>query len=174
MRIGVIGYSGDIKSEKILSLKSLSYELGSLIAQRGHILFSGGRDGIMYYVSKGCTDSEGISVGVLPYNNVDEGNEYLTIPLTTGLSMDMRSNIMLSSVDGVIMIGGEIGTLYELIISYSYKKPTVIINHTGGWADRIQSVLYDHHYLDTRKLVKIMVMDDYVEALDYLEKICNL
>ncbi len=169
MRVGVIGYSGEIESNKILKLKDISYELGREIAARGHSLISGGRDGIMYYVSKGCIEKGGLSVGVLPYETADEGNEFLTFPLTTGLSMDMRSNIMINSSDAVIMLGGEIGTLYELILAYIHKKIIAIINSTGGWADRIQSVLYDGKYLDTRKLTEIRSFDNTLNALDYIE-----
>jgi uncharacterized protein (TIGR00725 family) len=170
MRIGVIGYSGDINSEKILLLKDIAYNLGKEIALRKHILVSGGRDGIMHYVSKGCQESDGISIGVLPYKDLSGSNDYLTFPLTTGLSMDMRSNVMVAGVDGVIMLGGESGTLYELIISYIYQKPTVIIDQTGGWADRIQSVLYEGKYLDTRKLTEIKIENNYKKALDYIEE----
>jgi hypothetical protein len=169
MRIGVIGYSGDIKSDKILRLKDISYELGKEIARRGHSLISGGRDGIMHYVSKGCAENGGLSVGVLPYENTNEGNEFLTLPITTGLSMDMRSNIMINSSDAVIMLGGEIGTLYELILAYIHKKIVAIISSTGGWADRIQSVLYDGRYLDTRKLTEIKSFDNILNALNYIE-----
>ncbi len=169
MRIGVIGYSGDINSEKILKLKDISYNLGKEIALNGHTLFSGGRDGIMHYVSKGCKDHNGLSVGILPFKDLEDSNPYLDVPVTTGLSMDTRSNVMLASVDGVVMIGGEIGTLYELILSYIYAKPTVILDKTGGWADRIQKVLYDKKYLDTRHIVEIVVKNDPKEALKYLE-----
>jgi hypothetical protein len=170
MRVGVIGYSGDIKSDKIMRLKDISFSLGKEIALRNHILISGGRDGIMHYVSKGCQENGGISVGVLPYDTLDESNKFLTVPITTGLSMDMRSNIMINSSDVVIMIGGEIGTLYELVLAYIHKKSIVILSGTGGWADRIRSVLYDGKYLDTRKLTEIKIFESIKTALDYIEK----
>ena len=61
--------------------------------------------------------------------------------------------------DAVVMIGGGCGTLNELTISYAEARPVVILRGSGGWADRIEGVLYDGHYLDERHTVKIDFAD---------------
>jgi uncharacterized protein (TIGR00725 family) len=64
------------------------------------------------------------------------------------------------------MIGGGCGTLNELTISYAEGRPVVILRGSGGWADRIEPVLYDGHYLDDRKTVSIDFADTPAEVVD--------
>ena len=60
----------------------------------------------------------------------------------------LRSLILTKSADVVISIGGQAGTLLEIISSYSYGHPFILMGGTGGWTDRIVSVLIDGKYLD--------------------------
>lgn len=151
IRIGVIGQSGPISKE----LYQLAYEVGKEIGKQGAILFSGGRDGVMEAVSRGAKTGGAITVGILPGDSISEGNEYLDVPITTGLSFDYRSNILIHSSDVIIMLGGGNGTLGELSMSYLNRKPAVVLENSGGWAERIREFVYDGHYLDRRANIRI-------------------
>ncbi|WP_425801378.1 TIGR00725 family protein [Desulfitobacterium sp. Sab5] len=162
IRIGVIGQSGEIPQE----MRDLAVELGKEIAQRGCVLFSGGTSGIMEYASKGAKEANGLVVGILPGDTREQGNSYIDIPITTGLSFDYRSLILVHSSDVLIMIGGGNGTLGELSAAYLNRKPVVVLEPSGGWAGKIRTVAYEEAYLDERRSIKIDYAQTVQEALN--------
>lgn len=162
IRIGVIGQSGVISAE----VYALAEEVGREIASRGAILLTGGTNGVMEAVSKGAKEAKGLVVGILPGESYGVANGYIDIPITTGLSFDYRSLILVHSSDAIIMIGGENGTLGELSAAYLNCKPIVVIEPSGGWAARVRTVAYDGTYLDTRRTVKLDFAHTAKEALD--------
>lgn len=162
IRIGVIGQSGEIPS----TTRELAEEIGREIASRGAILLTGGTSGVMEAVSKGAKEAKGLVVGILPGDTVDNSNDYMDIPITTGLSYDYRSLILVHSSDAIIMIAGANGTLGELSAAYLNRKPVVIIETSGGWAAKIRGMAYDGTYLDERKWVKLDYADTAKEAVD--------
>jgi uncharacterized protein (TIGR00725 family) len=162
LRIGVIGQSGDITGE----VYSLAEEVGREIARRGAILLTGGTTGVMEAVSKGAKEAQGLVVGILPGDHLDAANDYVDIPITTGLSFDYRSLILVHSSDAIIMIGGGNGTLGELSTAYLNCKPIVVIEPSGGWAARVRTIAYDGTYLDNRRSVKLDFAHSAKDALD--------
>lgn len=162
IRIGVIGQSGEIPEAAC----KLAEEVGREIAARGAILLTGGTSGVMEAVSRGAKEANGMVVGILPGDKAEEANDYIDIPITTGLSYDYRSLILVHSSDAIIMIAGANGTLGELSAAYLNRKPVVVIEASGGWAAKIRSMAYDGMYLDERKWVKLDYADTAEEALD--------
>ncbi len=162
IRIGVIGQSGEIPP----ATRILAEEIGKEIALRGAILLTGGTSGVMGAVSCGAKQAKGLVVGILPGDTVDVANEYIDIPITTGLSFDYRSLILVHSSDVIIMIAGGNGTLGELSAAYLNHKPVVIVETSGGWAARVRAVAYEGCYLDERKWVKLDYATTAKEALD--------
>lgn len=161
VRIGIIGQSGTIAPE----VETLAYEIGEQVARRGGILFSGGRDGAMAAASRGAHEAGGITVGILPGDDVEEGNPWLTVAVTTGLGMEYRSMVLVHSVDAVIMIAGANGTLLELSAAYLNRKPAVVLPPSGGWSSRIRDALYDQRYLDERRNAEIAMAETAAEAV---------
>ncbi|WP_084577640.1 TIGR00725 family protein [Sporomusa malonica] len=162
IRIGVIGQSGEIPAETCL----LAEEIGKEIALRGAILLTGGTSGVMGAVSRGAKQANGLVVGILPGDTIEVANEYIDIPITTGLSFDYRSLILVHSSDVIIMIAGGNGTLGELSAAYLNRKPVVVVEASGGWASRVRGMAYDGAYLDERKWVKLDYADTAKDALD--------
>lgn len=164
LRIGVIGQSGEIPA----ATSQLAEEIGSEIAGRGALLLTGGTSGVMEAVSRGAKQAKGLVVGILPGDTVDEGNDYIDIPITTGTSYDYRSLILVHSSDAIIMIAGANGTLGELSAAYLNRKPVVVIEPSGGWAAKIRTIAYEGSYLDERKWVKLNYANTAKEALDII------
>lgn len=162
IRIGVIGQSGEISAE----LRQLAQEIGREIAQRGAILLTGGTNGVMEFASKGAKEANGLVVGILPGDTMDRANKYIDIPINTGLSFDYRSLILVHSSDVLIMVGGGNGTLGELSAAYLNLKPVVILEPSGGWANRVRNMAYEEAYLDERKSTKLDYAQTVKEALD--------
>lgn len=174
LRVGLIG-SSERPNEIILPhAKEVAYRFGYLVGKMGFILFTGGRDGIMEAACKGNTDANGINVGILPSNSIGEANPYVTIPITTGLGMDMRSIVMIHTVDVVVMIAGKIGTLLELVSSYQNSKPAIVIKGTGDFADSVDKILVDGKYLDSRKNAEIYFVDSADAAIEKIKEIFHI
>ncbi len=162
IRIGVIGQSGDIPTE----IQQLAQEVGREIALRGAVLLTGGTSGVMECASRGAKEANGLVVGILPGDTLDMANQYIDIPITTGLSFDYRSLILVHSSDALIMIGGGNGTLGELSAAYLNSKPVVILELSGGWAGKVRAMAYEEAYLDMRKNIKLDYAQTVKEALD--------
>ncbi|HEX3010571.1 MAG TPA: TIGR00725 family protein [Syntrophomonadaceae bacterium] len=162
IRIGVIGQSGPIAPE----LLKLSLELGKEIAMQGAILFTGGTTGIMEAVSRGAQEAGGTVVGILPGDGLDLANDYIDIPISTGLSFDYRSLILVHSSDAIIMVGGGNGTLGELSAAYMHQKPLIVLESSGGWAGKVREAAYGGCYLDERKTTRIEYTDSPAEAAE--------
>jgi len=156
LRIAVIGQSGQISEE----LRAAAFAVGKAIGARGALLFCGGRDGVMAAACRGAQSAGGVTVGILPGDDLNEANPYVTIPVTTGLTMVGRSEVLVHAVDACIVVGGGAGTLAEITVAYLYRKPIVALRGTGGWGDHLEPALVDGRYLDHRKLVPIHYADD--------------
>lgn len=68
--------------------------------------------------------------------------------------------------DALVMIGGGAGTLHELAIAYAEGTPVVVLRGTGGWSDRLPTLLVDGAYLDEWRTTTIDVRDGAVEAVE--------
>src|SRR3990170_2474623 len=121
-------------------------EVGKLLAERGAVVVTGGLSGVMEAVSRGAKNAGGLVIGILPGLDKRDANAYVDVAITTGMGW-MRNTLVVRAADAVIMISGGIGTLNELTVAYE-DKPTVILEGTGGWADRMREVAYRGVHLD--------------------------
>lgn len=160
-RIAVIGQSGPLPPE----IADLAYRVGLAIAQRDGILFCGGRDGVMAAACRGAKAGGGLTVGILPGDDVSVANEYVDVPITTGLGMDYRSLVLMHAANAAIAIAGAVGTLLEMVHGYHIGRPVVALLASGGWAERIRPVLYADAHLDHRHLAALQFAADPAEAV---------
>jgi uncharacterized protein (TIGR00725 family) len=163
LQILVIGYNGDSCTKKAYDI---AYNVGKEIARRGAVLLTGGLGGVMEAVSKGASENNGITIGIIPFEDFSEANKYCSIVICTGIGF-ARDFITAYSADGVIIIGGGIGTLMEAGAAYMKKKPIVAMIGSGGTAD-----MYAGKYLDERKHVKILAAKTPKDAVDIVTKSC--
>ena len=101
-----------------------SVEIGCLLAQEGFLVFCGGGKGVMEAISKGVSIAGGTVIGILKGKELDEGNDYLTIPIATG--MDIARNAVLAyNCDAAIAISGQYGTMSEIAYAFQLDKPVI-------------------------------------------------
>ncbi len=101
-----------------------SVEIGRLLAQEGFLVFCGGGKGVMEAISKGVSKSGGTVIGILKGKELEEGNDYLTIPIATG--MDIARNAVLAyNCDAAIAISGQYGTMSEIAYAFQLDKPVI-------------------------------------------------
>ena len=159
LQIAVIGYNKD-RCTNIAS--KMAYEVGKEIARAGAVLICGGLGGVMESACKGAKENSGTTVGIIPQEEFLYANEYCDIVVCTGIGY-ARDFVVASSADGIIAVGGGIGTLIELGVGYMTKKTMVAISGSGGIAD-----IYGGKFLDERNRVSIIVAKDAKTAVEMI------
>ena len=141
-----------------------AYDVGRNIAEHGAVLVSGGTTGVMEAASRGAREAGGLTIGILPGTERGSANAYVDIALPTGLGT-ARNLIYTRGCDAVIMIGGGAGTLNELTIAYQGRRSVVVVEGTGGWADRIRAALVEGRFLDDRRVTETYFAATPAEAV---------
>lgn len=106
--IAVIGGSQASKQE----IKTAE-DVGRELAKRGAALVCGGLGGVMEAACRGAISEEGMTIGILPGENRHDANQYVQIPIVTGMGY-ARNVAVVKSAQAVIAIGGSYGTLSEI------------------------------------------------------------
>ena len=117
MRISVIGGS-DVDD----ATASIAEAVGRAVATRGHTLVCGGLDGVMSAACRGAREHDGETIGILPGIDPLEANEFVQLPIVTGLG-DARNGLVVLNGDGVIAVHGGGGTVSELGYAAVYDRP---------------------------------------------------
>lgn len=115
-RIGVIG--GSRPSEEAIEL---AYETGKLIARKGAILVCGGLGGIMQAAARGAKEENGITIGILPGNDMEAANPFIDIPVVTNIGY-LRNALVVLNSHATIAINGSYGTLSEIAYALIYGR----------------------------------------------------
>lgn len=124
MRISVIGgHEADEQASR------LALEVGREIGARGHVLICGGRTGVMREVCRGAKETGGLTVGILPGEDLGDVNEFVDIPLPTGIGY-ARNVLVARAGEAVIAIDGSVGTLSEIAFALISNRPVVGL---GTW-----------------------------------------
>ena len=108
---------------------ALAEEVGRELALRGRIVVCGGLGGVMEAACRGAKAARGRTVGILPGSNKSSANDFVDIPIITGMG-EARNSIVVRSGDAVIAIGGEYGTLSEIAFALKFGTPVVGL---GTW-----------------------------------------
>jgi len=117
--ISVIG--GEQCSEEIYNM---AVGIGKRIAKMGAVVVTGGRKGVMEAASRGAKMENGITIGILPSMDRNEGNKYLDYKIVTGLGY-ARNVLVVLNGDIVIAVDGHYGTLSEIALALEYGKPVL-------------------------------------------------
>lgn len=165
MKIGIFG------STKITDdhLCDIAKDIGRLIAINKHILVTGGTDGFPKVVANSAIEHNGITVCYavgkstldhLHFHNIDINRYNKTIFQKTYCgeklsSADnyLRSLQMCQYIDMAIVIGGRVGTMYEVTIMSGLSKNLYILDQSGGVAgNTIKNFILEGH--KTNSIIK--------------------
>ena len=122
---------------------SIAEKVGALIARSGATLVCGGLDGVMEAACKGAKSAGGSTIGILPGLSKNEANQWIDIPICTGLG-DARNIVVVRTGSAVIAIGGAYGTLSEIGHALSDGKPIFALNSWEITKSGIQDPLLTH------------------------------
>jgi len=121
--IGVMG-PGEGATPELLDTAE---ELGRLIARKGWITLTGGRNaGVMAAASRGAKSAGGLTVGVLPTGTREGISPDVDIPIITGMG-SARNNINVLTSDVVIACGMGPGTAAEVSLALKAGKKVILL-----------------------------------------------
>jgi uncharacterized protein (TIGR00725 family) len=166
-----IGVMGSWRSKLPQKSFDLAEEMGEEIAKADCILITGGSTGVMEHSMKGCKKANGTTIGIIAssdYRKYEYLGRYIDVKINTGMGENGRIPILINSCDGVIAIGGGVGTLTEVACAYHQGKPIVIMQGSGNVSDKVKLLLDEEGYLDSKKLVKIQFAKTAKEAVSKL------
>jgi uncharacterized protein (TIGR00725 family) len=142
------------ESDPQTSLADVAFELGRGIAQRDAVLICGGLTGVMEHAARGARAAGGLTIGLLPGDDPNEANEYVQVAIATGVG-HARNAILARSADGVVAVGGGLGTLSEIALAMRNGRPTI----------GIQTWRFDR---DRRAEPELPIAANPKDALDWL------
>jgi len=102
----------------------MALEVGRLIAKSGAILVCGGRGGVMEAACQGAVEEKGLTIGILPSENIREANRFVKIPIATGMGIS-RNLIIVNTAQVLIAIAGQYGTLSEIAFALQSGKSVI-------------------------------------------------
>jgi uncharacterized protein (TIGR00725 family) len=105
----------------------IAEKVGYLLGMRGVILICGGRGGVMEAACRGSQNAGGITIGLLPGDDLSEANPYLDVALPTGMG-HIRNALVAQAGECVIAIGGGYGTLSEIGIALKSGRKVIGID----------------------------------------------
>ncbi|MDO8469072.1 MAG: hypothetical protein Q7S29_04930 [Candidatus Peribacter sp.] len=172
LKIGVMGSaSGPQISDP--HAREMAKKLGAEIGRRGYIFINGACPGLPHDALLAAKAAGAFSLGISPaFSEYEHVNEYHSplendMMIYTGQGFMERDVVNIRSSDGVVFIGGGIGTLNELTIAYDEGRPMGVLTNTGGISNAIQEIITK---LCLRTIPPNMVFDDDpAKLLDKLE-----
>ena len=107
---------------------AIAQRLGGELARLGLQLLCGGKNGVMEAASKGCFDAGGMAIGLLPDDEWTAANDYVAIPIPTGIG-PARNAIIARGCQILIAIGGGHGTLSEMALGLHFNRPVLALGN---------------------------------------------
>ena len=166
MKILVIGTQ---QKKKALKSKNKAEQIGKVLAERGHVLVSGGGTGISEIVVNSYKKNKGVKyIAYFPsMKEMKKVGEEIgpepNITIKTDLEYPARDIELVKENDAIIAINGGLGTLTEIIHAikdYDKKVSVIDIGELSKWVKMI-SELRD----------SVMLTSDVEKAIDYLERV---
>ncbi|OTA27131.1 Rossman fold protein, TIGR00730 family [Alloscardovia macacae] len=149
-------------------------KLGTLLAQRGYAVITGGGPGAMEAANRGAYEAGGTSVGVgieLPH---EQGmNPYVTISMDCHYFFT-RKTMFIRYSDGLIVLPGGVGTLDELfeaqtLVQTHKTSPRAIVlvgvAYWSGLIDWLKDTVMKSGKIKEEDVQRFILTDDLEEAV---------
>jgi len=169
MRKLQVAVIGDSQTNK--TVYDFCEQLGIFLAQSDFTVITGGRGGVMEAVSKGAFTANGLTIGILPSDELNDGNKYCYSVIPTGMG-NSRNSIIVQSADIIIAIGGQAGTLSELAFSWISNKPIICVEKFGGWSSKLSGQIVDSRR--NEPIIGVNTLEELKSQVLYIAKSINL
>ena len=132
-----VAVSGPGQAQAQATELAAAEHVGSLLAEHGAVVVTGGLGGVMEAACRGAKSAGGITLGILPGLERSDANQWVDVALPTGMG-EMRNALLIRASDVLIAIAGEFGTLSEVALALKTGVPVVGLGtwelHKGGRA----------------------------------------
>ena len=143
--------SGAASGDTVHTSHEMAFELGKEIALAGKTLLTGATVGLPHYAARGFKSVEGahgVSVGFSPASSFREHVATYRLPTRefdyinfTSMEYVGRDVHLVRSCDGIITVGGRMGSLHELSTALESRKVCGVLLGSGGLADYVPTLL---------------------------------
>ncbi len=152
MQVAVLGDS-DASPEACAAAE----QVGTMLAEMKIVLVCGGRGGAMEAACRGAVSRGGITVGILPSDQMSEANPFCQIVIPTGLG-HARNVLTVLAADCVIALGQSAGTLSEICFAWIHGRPILVMKEIcRRWEEAIMAGI------DSRRTSRIVECDSIEE-----------
>lgn len=176
VQVGIAASSNPKPNSKALN-KAVNFARALAKFRNNVVLLTGGGGGLMTIVSKEFFERGGTVIGFIPleiegvYKGHLRWNPYNSIEIFSSMSFQARSIPLVRSSDVLVCLGGEAGTFIEVLVAYLNAKPIVCITDTGYLTDKLENIVDNEGFLDSRKKVRIIFEEDPKKAAEIAYKV---
>ncbi|HXY18099.1 MAG TPA: hypothetical protein VEH48_01605 [Candidatus Nitrosopolaris sp.] len=140
--------SGAARGESVEQGEQLAAAAGQALARAGHALLTGATTGLPEAAARAYKKAQGHpSLGISPASSKVEHVLKYRLPtdsydviLYTGLHYTGRDSLLINSSDGVVSVGGRLGTLHEFVIAMETRTPFGLLLGAGGVSTEIEKL----------------------------------
>ncbi|EZQ02410.1 MULTISPECIES: hypothetical protein [Acidianus] len=155
MYVTIAAHSGPSKNE--------THERAKLFIEQLHskcnpTILVGGYWGLMKTVVDEALRQGLKVVIILPIEKEDQEIPEEAITIKSGSEFRARSIPLVRSGDILVSLGGESGTMIEIMMAYAMGKPIYCLTNTGLGTDNLQKAF--PKYLDQRNIIEIKYFND--------------
>ena len=135
----IISVIGESNARPHIAL--LAEQVGAELAKRGVAIVCGGLGGVMEAACRGAKSAGGTTIGILPGDSPLSANEYIDIPIMTGMGY-ARNSVVVKTGLAVVAVGGAYGTLSEIGHALGDGIPVVGLDTWGlSRSDELDSAI---------------------------------
>jgi uncharacterized protein (TIGR00725 family) len=121
----VIAIVGAGKCSK--KLRDSAATVARYVAKNEGVVVCGGLGGIMEGAARGAWEGGGVSIGILPGDDISDANKFITYAIPTGFG-EARNMMVIRAADAVVAFPGKYGTLSEMAFALKLGKPLISIS----------------------------------------------
>lgn len=115
--IGIVGPRDPSGRER-----KIAEALGEAVGGLGVPVLCGGKTGVMEAVARGAKRVGALTIGIVPDNEWRRANDYIDLPLATGLGP--ARNVLVARMSlALVAVGGQYGTITEVAYGLHFDKP---------------------------------------------------
>jgi len=154
-------------------------EVGSLLAERGYAVITGGGPGLMEAANRGASEAGGLSIGcTIELPNEEQVNDYVNLQIAFRYFF-VRKTMFVKYSEALIAFPGGFGTMDELfesltLIQTGKTRPVPLVlfgvDYYKGLVDWLRRTVLAHGAIDEADLDLWLLTDSVQEATEHLHK----
>jgi uncharacterized protein (TIGR00725 family) len=122
--IGIMGPGENATPDE----NDMAFDLGKAVAENGWVVLTGGRSfGVMDAAMRGAHDADGLTIGILPNDNITNASDHADVKIMTGMG-SARNIINILSSHVIVVIGMAAGTASEVALALKSNKKVILLN----------------------------------------------